>query len=776
MSAVAHVTQRIRGSPPRLRSRVVTALVLAGVLVGLYLVSLCSYLFFHVLAELASISVAVGTFIVAWHSRQYHDKPYLLFLGTSYLAAGVLDLLHTLTYKGMGVLPIDDANLPTQLWLAARFLQSASLVVFPVILRRRPSAPAILWGYVVAVAALLGTVLGGVFPVAYVEGQGLTPFKIVSEYVISGLFVLAIGHLLWRREALSPRIARLLVASMAAAAVSELLFTSYVGVYDAANLLGHFAKLVSFYFVYRAIIVTGLEDPYALLFRSVRLSEEGLALERDNLRGILEAMPDGVYIVDDEYTVVYANPAMLREFGEVGGRKCYNYLHGNDGPCATCPNEQVFTGQTVRYEWTSRRGKVYDVVDTPLQRPGGRPAKLKIHRDITELRRATEALQEARDLLERRVRERTAELEAVNLALQNEIEERKRTEEMLRKAEERFRVALRSGQIIVAHTDRDLRYTWIYNPHPDFAAEELVGRRDDEVFPPEQAKAIVAMKRRVLETGQLAREELGLPLEGGLRTYDVVAEPLLDAEGGVAGVTLAALDITERREAERALVHAERLTLTGKLAASLAHEIKNPLQSIIGCMGLAREAVAAGGDADRYFDVAREELQRVNNLVSQLRDLHAAPAAEERVPTDVNELVERVVALSRKEASGRSVEIVTELESDIPALNVGRGQIQQVFLNLLLNALDAMPDGGTLSISTRNGNPADAVAVTFADTGVGMPPDVARRVFEDFFTTKKGGLGLGLFVSDNIVKQHGGRIDLETREGVGTTFTVWLPR
>jgi len=256
----------------------------------------------------------------------------------------------------------------------------------------------------------------------------------------------------------------------------------------------------------------------------------------------------------------------------------------------------------------------------------------------------------------------------------------------------------------------------------------------------------------------------------------MVAEPLLDADGNVVGATTASLDITEPRQAELALMHAERLTLTGKLAASLAHEIKNPLQSIIGCIALAREALAQGGDATRYFEVAEGELRRVNDLLTQLRDVHRAPAAEERVPTDVNELVNRVVALSAKEAGSRRVEIVTELADDLPKITVGPGQIQQVFLNIVLNALDAMPEGGTLTISTRDGQASGGVSVAFRDTGVGMTPEVRQRIFQDFFSTKKSGLGLGLFISDSIVKQHGGRIDVETEEGVGTTFTVWLPR
>jgi len=879
------------------------ALVMLAAFAGLYLISLHSYLLFHALVELASVGVALGIFFIAWHARAYHGKPYLVFLGTAYLAAGAIDLLHTLAYKGMGVFVGHDANLPTQLWMAARYVQAGSLLLLPLMLERTWRPSTILAGYSMLVFLLLGAIFSGAFPVCYVEGVGLTPFKVYSEYAISLMFVAAMGLLYWRRRCLDRRVAALLMASMAVGVVSEILFTFYVDVYGTANLLGHLAKLVSLFFVCRAIIVVGLEHPYDLLFRELQQGEarmravldilpvgvyiadregriqeanpaahrimgseallpqpeqqggevsarrrdngrpmqahewglmralatgeistaeeleielqdgtrrtilnyalpirtpegsvdggvavhvdvteleearEASARERDNVIAILNAMEDLVYIVNEDYEIEYLNPALQRVFGPSEGRKCYEYTQSRQDPCPWCPNSRVFQGETVRRQWTSPdAGRTYDIIDTPLRRPGGSVAKLRIMRDITELQESAEELRRLNDELEERVRERTAELVEANRILQNEIEERRRTEERLREAEERFRVALRSGQIAVAHVDRDLRYTWIHNPHPDLMPEDLLGKRDDEVMPPEEAEKIMDIKREVLRTGRPLRREVTLHLSDGERVYDMVAEPLLDADGNVVGATTASLDITEPRQAELALMHAERLTLTGKLAASLAHEIKNPLQSIIGCIALAREALAQGGDATRYFEVAEGELRRVNDLLTQLRDVHRAPAAEERVPTDVNELVNRVVALSAKEAGSRRVEIVTELADDLPKITVGPGQIQQVFLNIVLNALDAMPEGGTLTISTRDGQASGGVSVAFRDTGVGMTPEVRQRIFQDFFSTKKSGLGLGLFISDSIVKQHGGRIDVETEEGVGTTFTVWLPR
>ncbi len=233
----------------------------------------------------------------------------------------------------------------------------------------------------------------------------------------------------------------------------------------------------------------------------------------------------------------------------------------------------------------------------------------------------------------------------------------------------------------------------------------------------------------------------------------------------------------ERRVAERttALLQAEKLTIVGELAASLAHEINNPLQAVIGCLGLAEETVAEGGDPDRYLEVALEELRRVARIVRQLRDLQRSSAIEEREPTDVNVLLGRVRTLSRRKCEDQDVEMVWEPAVDLPLLPLAPDRIQQVFLNLVLNALDAMPQGGRLEVSTTRTSQPPGVTVSLADSGVGIPPEVLARLFEPFYSTKRDGLGLGLFISHEIVERHGGHVDVESRVGEGTTFKVWLP-
>ena len=234
-------------------------------------------------------------------------------------------------------------------------------------------------------------------------------------------------------------------------------------------------------------------------------------------------------------------------------------------------------------------------------------------------------------------------------------------------------------------------------------------------------------------------------------------------------------DITEQKQIQAVLLQAEKLAIAGKLAASLAHEINNPLQSVIGCLGLAKETLAEGGDVSQYLQVALEELRRVARIVAQLRDLNRPPKPEKKEPTDVNGLLEGVLVLSRKQCENRQVEIIWKAAADLPLLLLARDQVQQVFLNLLLNALDAMPGGGRFQVSTARTSQPAGVRIAFTDSGVGIPPDMLPHVFDPFYSTKPEGLGLGLPISHDIVKQHGGHIEVDSQVGEGTTVTVWLP-
>ncbi|MBP1717391.1 MAG: sensor signal transduction histidine kinase [Deltaproteobacteria bacterium] len=259
-------------------------IIFLSALIGLYFSSLYSFLLFHSLVEMVSVVISGSIFVLAWNSRKIVDHPFFVVLGISYLFVGFLDLLHTLAYAGMGVFPQAGANLPTQLWIAARFLNSFSLFIALGFIKRQVPYPSVLFAYAIAVSILLTTLfLCNLFPDCYLEGVGLTPFKKISEYVISAIFVLTVPLLLKRRETFDPGVLRLLIWALILTTFSELAFTFYLGVYDFSNLIGHYFKVIAYYLIYKALIETGFVRPYNLLFRDLKNSEEELRRANDQL-------------------------------------------------------------------------------------------------------------------------------------------------------------------------------------------------------------------------------------------------------------------------------------------------------------------------------------------------------------------------------------------------------------------------------------------------------------------------------------------------------------
>lgn len=261
-----------------------TAAFFTLLLLGLYLISRSNYLLFHVLAEMLSVIVAWSIFVVAMSAWQFQQNHYISFIGIAFLFVGGFDLLHTLAYKGMGVFPGNEANRATQLWVIARYIESLSMLVAPFFLKHRLK-PRLAFGiYGVLGAILIASVFYWQnFPVSYVDGLGLTPFKIASEYVIISILALAFVVHFRNQHAFDRAVFRPLLASLVAAMASELSFTLYVDVYGFFNLLGHGLKLISFSMIYMAFVYTGFVQPYRLLFRDLKLNEEALRSENAEL-------------------------------------------------------------------------------------------------------------------------------------------------------------------------------------------------------------------------------------------------------------------------------------------------------------------------------------------------------------------------------------------------------------------------------------------------------------------------------------------------------------
>ncbi len=246
-------------------------LVFVGIL---YFISVTNYLLFHSLAELFSISVAAAVFMLVWNTRRFMENDFLFFIGVSSLFVGAIDLFHMLAFQGMGIFSDDGANLPTELWIAARYLQSVSFLAAVLLIRRKLNQRLLVMSLAGVTALLLAAIGTGVFPDSYVNG--LTPFKTVSEYAICLIFGVSALRLRGEREAFSPKIRTLLIQLMLFTILSELTFTFYIDVYGLSNFWGHIFKILGVYCLYKAVIETGLNQPFDLLFHGMKRRETEL--------------------------------------------------------------------------------------------------------------------------------------------------------------------------------------------------------------------------------------------------------------------------------------------------------------------------------------------------------------------------------------------------------------------------------------------------------------------------------------------------------------------
>lgn len=312
----------------------------AAALLACYGVSRWNYLLFHVLIEFFTAIVAYGMFVVAWNARQFVEQQFSVFLGVAHVSLATLTLCHAITYRGMSIFPFLDANLATQLWIVTRYVECLSFVCALYFSKRLFAPRRMLAAYIALTAGLLLLLWFGLFPACYVQGRGLTPFKIVSEYVIMAIFGAAIVLLRQRRAEFDPQVFRWLHASFAWSIAADMAFTLYTDVYGVTNFAGHVMKLFAVVLIYKALVESALRRPYALIFHdlvqhrdALQASDEQLRRQNEFLHTVLESLTHPFYVIDAEsYRVKIANAATAQAF-DAGQTTCYALSHHRGAPC-----------------------------------------------------------------------------------------------------------------------------------------------------------------------------------------------------------------------------------------------------------------------------------------------------------------------------------------------------------------------------------------------------------------------------------------------------------
>ncbi|HEV8229396.1 MAG TPA: ATP-binding protein [Candidatus Limnocylindria bacterium] len=406
---------------------------------------------------------------------------------------------------------------------------------------------------------------------------------------------------------------------------------------------------------------------------------------------------------------------------------------------------------------------IYEVISMPaLNHRIGERGTVSVLKDVTDIRHMTEELTRSAERIQ------SADIE-------------------IRAERDRLDLVLRSVPNPIIVVDNDNRIITLNAAAQRLFAPTREGGRHDQIALANDARFTSFLSQLRLEPAHTKRGEVMLtdPQTDEHLEMEVTAAEVRGPHGAVVAIVSAMQDVgrlreLERRRLEQVLFDTEKLAATGRLAASIAHEINNPLEAVQNALYLLTRAVPEDSSERSYLDIATRETQRMSRILRQMLGFYRPATA--MAATDVNALVQEAEALVAKRLREKTVTVTTSLEPDLPAIRASADQLKQVLLNLFLNAAEAMPRGGILYVATQSGGGEydaqrpDVVRIDVRDTGSGMSEETIARIFEPFFSTKsEKGTGLGLWVSHGIVQAHGGTLKVRSRPGQGTTFTITLP-
>ncbi|HXC68459.1 MAG TPA: ATP-binding protein [Pyrinomonadaceae bacterium] len=399
----------------------------------------------------------------------------------------------------------------------------------------------------------------------------------------------------------------------------------------------------------------------------------------------------------------------------------------------------------------------FEVISTPAANSRGEPLGLvSIFRDVTDLREANEEL--ARNF----IKLQDAEAESRR--------ERDRLDLIIENVGHPIVVCDSAGNFILFNRRAQL----LFQENETFRSPAAAAVRANAV----KLTSFISTLASASETGRQAEIELIDPEDGRSLPMEIAAREVLDPTGQVTAVVSILHDLTEIRELERRrveqqLFESEKLAAVGRLAASIAHEVNNPLEAIKNALYLM-QTNSEGDKNSRFLEIARKETERVSHIIRQMLGFARRPGEVDWV--DVNQLLEETMVLLEKKMRQLRIRIVRRFDEELPKIRARADQLRQVFLNLIINAQQAIQGDGEMVISTFRYEQSlqPSIVVQISDSGVGIAEDDLNRIFDPFFSTGKKGTGLGLWVTQDIVRQHGGRIEVSSEIGRGTVFSIVL--
>lgn len=729
-----------------------------------------NFIFFHTIIELFAILVAFSIFIIALNTYDIAQNSYFMFLGISYGFIGLYDLLHTLAYEGMGIFPGYTANLATQLWIIARYVESISLL-FAMVMLFKTIRPAVIAGghFVLAVVLLSSVFYWDIFPEAFIPGVGLTNFKIYSEYIISLILLLTVFLLFKYKERFHHKVLTLLIAALLFTIISELAFTFYVDVYGLSNVFGHVFKVISFYLIYKAVVETNLTNPYNLLFYQLKQTKDALEAANNRLtneiikhkeaevlakklNSAVEHSPATVVITDTNGNIEYVNS----KFTEITGYKSEEVLGKNprilkSGKTKKEDYEQLWKTITSGREW---KGEFLN-----KKKDGG------FYWEQASISSIVNSQGEITHFV----------------AVKEDITERKNSEELLRKyqllsnhARDIILFIASDGRILEANKAAVQAYGYKYEELLNLKIQDL--RCDEDALVTEQM-------RNVFDEGVLV-ETVHRRKDGSVFPVEVSSQSMICGDDHI--LLSIVRDISKRKEIENELKKAKEAAEAANRAkseflANMSHEIRTPMNVIMGMTDLVLDCELKSNQREQLIKVrkATDSLLRIVDDILDFSKIEAGKLDLENVVFDIKGVIKQVIEVFSVKAEEKGLNLDCYIHPRIPLLVKGDPvRLQQILNNLIDNAIK-FTDAGSIYIKVVIEDLIEnSINLKFyiSDTGIGIPEEKRHLLFKSFSqvdgssTRKYGGTGLGLAISKRLVEMMGGSINYISESGAGSTF------
>ena len=468
------------------------------------------------------------------------------------------------------------------------------------------------------------------------------------------------------------------------------------------------------------------------------------------------SLKDGLYIISKDHRIVFMNQTLKDYLGDHEGEVCYEALFDRDSPCPWSVMNKLEGGDVcfIQEYRLPKTGRIFQVRSIPIQLEDGSVGKLGHLKDITETRKLELAVEEFAG--RQRAIEDAANRAELGIFI---LQDHEGVEARIRYANEAI--------------SRITGYDYVELIHKGLA---------DLVHPANQDRVIE--RYRLRQKGETLDQayEIKMVRKDGVPITVHGSFAISTHEGKVATIGFLR-DITERKKGEKALWRSQRLASIGRLAAEIAHEMNNPLTSVLTFSKLANNIlqqepfpIQRASELRDYISYLNSETERCANISRNLLDFSRQSEIEIR-DNDIHEILDKTLTILRHRAGLDEIEIQTDYAPKLPFLSCDFKRLQQAFVNVLWNAIEAMPEGGKLTVATRFVPEKDRIEIKVSDTGAGIPEEDVERIFEPFYTTKAEGkgVGLGLSVAYGIIRQHQGEIHFQSEVGQGTHVTIHLP-